>query len=61
MTCPVVVVRGHHDRICPADWAATVAGLGAPGSAAVSLTGGGHMVPLTHGADLATVLRRWMV
>src|SRR3712207_1001991 len=47
--CPVLVVRGVHDRICPADWAARV---GAP----VTLPVGGHMVPLTDGASVAEVL-----
>ncbi|MFW6775884.1 alpha/beta fold hydrolase [Nocardioides sp. CPCC 205120] len=46
VTCPVLVVRGPHDRICPADWAA---GLGRP----VTLPRGAHMVVSTHGADVA--------
>ena len=50
---PALVVRGRHDRICPPDWAALVAGRSGPGSRAVSLPAGGHMVPLTHGPLVA--------
>ena len=44
-----LVLRGRHDRICPADWAALVAGRAGPGSRSVTLASGGHMVPFTHG------------
>jgi pimeloyl-ACP methyl ester carboxylesterase len=47
--CPVLVVRGRHDRICPADWAEALA-------ETVTLPRGGHMVPRTHGELLAPVL-----
>src|SRR3954452_1894 len=47
--CPVLVVRGRHDRICPADWAEALA-------PTVTLPRGGHMVPRTHGGLLAPVL-----
>ena len=50
---PALVVRGHHDRICPADWAAALAGRAGAGSRAVTLAAGGHMVPLTHGELVA--------
>jgi pimeloyl-ACP methyl ester carboxylesterase len=54
---PVLVVRGRHDRICPEDWADTLAGLGhAPGSRAVSLAEGAHMVPRTHGPLVASAM-----
>ena len=49
--CPVVVVRGLHDRICPADWAESLA-------PTVTLPAGGHMVPLTHGRLVAEELAR---
>jgi pimeloyl-ACP methyl ester carboxylesterase len=49
--CPVVVVRGLHDRICPADWADSLA-------PTVTLPAGGHMVPLTHGRLVAEELAR---
>jgi pimeloyl-ACP methyl ester carboxylesterase len=62
--CPVLVLRGPHDRICPADWAAALAGLahnpvGARPSCSVTLTGGAHMVPLTHGRLVARELERF--
>jgi pimeloyl-ACP methyl ester carboxylesterase len=40
--CPALVVRGRHDRICPERWAHSLA-------STVTLSAGGHMVPLTHG------------
>jgi pimeloyl-ACP methyl ester carboxylesterase len=49
--CPVLVVRGVHDRICSAEWAAQLA-------PTITLPAGGHMVPLTHGDRVAEVLRR---
>jgi len=55
--CPVLVVRGRHDRICPADWAEAVATCGAEGSRAVTLAAGAHMVPLTHGDRVAAAVR----
>lgn len=58
--CPVLVVRGPHDRICPAPWAEEVAGLAPPGSAAVTLRAGAHMVPRTHGSLLAEQVARWL-
>ena len=57
---PVLVVRGAHDRICPPDWAALLAGRSGPGSRATSLGAGGHMVPLTHGPALAEVVRAFL-
>jgi pimeloyl-ACP methyl ester carboxylesterase len=61
---PVVVVRGPHDRICPEDWALQVAEAGprggSPRSAAVTLPAGAHMVPITHGPDLARVVERFL-
>ena len=47
--CPAVVVRGRHDRICPEDWARSLA-------RTVTLPAGGHMVPLTHGDLVARAL-----
>jgi pimeloyl-ACP methyl ester carboxylesterase len=55
--CPVLVVRGHHDRICPEDWARELVALSPPASRAVTLDRGAHMVPLTHGDMLAAVVR----
>ena len=62
--CPVLVLRGPLDRICPEDWAADLAEL-ARGpvadqpSRAVTLAGGAHMVPLTHGRLVARELERF--
>ena len=55
--CPVLAIRGRHDRICPADWAAAVVvAAGGAGSRSVTLPAGGHMVPLTHGPLVGPVL-----
>jgi pimeloyl-ACP methyl ester carboxylesterase len=48
---PALVVRGRHDRICPADWARSLA-------PAETLGAGAHMVPLTHGDQLAPLVQR---
>jgi pimeloyl-ACP methyl ester carboxylesterase len=40
--CPVLVVRGRHDRICPSDWASSL-------TVDVITIPGAHMVPWTHG------------
>ncbi|GAA5106518.1 alpha/beta hydrolase [Alloalcanivorax gelatiniphagus] len=58
--CPVLVVRGRHDRICPEDWAADLAGCAPPGSRALTLPRGAHMVPITHGGLLAETLATWL-
>jgi pimeloyl-ACP methyl ester carboxylesterase len=52
VACPVVLVRGAHDRIAPADWLRTLVGTG-PGRVVVQLPAGAHMVPLTHPELLA--------
>jgi pimeloyl-ACP methyl ester carboxylesterase len=56
LDCPVLVVRGRHDRICPEDWADQLVASAPAGSRVVTLARGGHMVPLTHGEMLAAVL-----
>ncbi len=53
---PILVIRGPHDHIAPADWVAEVARRGGPGSRDVTLSEGAHMVPLTHGALVAEVV-----
>jgi pimeloyl-ACP methyl ester carboxylesterase len=55
VACPVLVVRGRHDRIAPADWAAALAAV-APQGRARTLPAGGHLVPITHPAALAAVV-----
>ena len=52
VTCPVLVVRGRHDAICPADWAAKLAAA-APDGTAATLPEGAHMVPITDPRALA--------
>jgi pimeloyl-ACP methyl ester carboxylesterase len=53
--CPVLVLRGRHDRICSADWADAVA-RAAPRGTTRSLPFGAHMVPITHGRLVARVI-----
>lgn len=59
--CPVLVVRGPHDRISPEDWTESLTrrpGAGravAPIRHSVTLDAGAHMVPYTH-ADAVAVL-----
>jgi pimeloyl-ACP methyl ester carboxylesterase len=52
VACPVLVVRGRHDRIAPADWVSALAALALQGRA-VTLPAGAHMVPVTHPGALA--------
>jgi pimeloyl-ACP methyl ester carboxylesterase len=52
VTCPVLIVRGRNDAICPADWAAALAEA-APRGRADTLPAGAHMVPITHPDALA--------
>ena len=57
--CPVVLVRGAHDRIAPRDWLRSLAEVGTGTRAVrrvVELGAGAHMVPLTHPDLLARVL-----
>ncbi len=49
--CPVLVVRGVHDRIAPDDWCRAL-------GPSVTLSGGAHMVPITDGALLAAEVLR---
>jgi pimeloyl-ACP methyl ester carboxylesterase len=49
---PVLVVRGRHDRIAPADWCSSL-------GPTVTLPVGAHMLPLTHGDLLAAQVDRW--
>lgn len=52
---PVVVVRGARDALCPADWAAHLAG-SAPRGRLVELPGAAHMTPQTRPAEVAGLL-----
>lgn len=53
--CPVVLVRGAHDRIARRDWLETLARSGRD-RVVVELPRGAHMVPLTHPVLLASRL-----
>jgi pimeloyl-ACP methyl ester carboxylesterase len=53
---PVTVVRGTSDRLCPADWARTVADAAGPGTWLVELPGAAHMTPQTRPDAVAAVL-----
>lgn len=55
VTCPVLVVRGRHDAICPADWAAELAAATGRGFSE-TLHGGAHMLPVTHPDALAATI-----
>jgi len=52
---PRLVLRGRHDQIAPLDWCRRLA----PDDT-VTLDAGGHMIPLTHGADVARAIDRWL-
>lgn len=59
--CPLLVIRGRHDRICPDDWAAGLAALTRdPRSRSATLADGGHMVPLTHGRLVGSAIDRFL-
>jgi len=49
--CPVLVVRGRDDAICPAGWAAALAAAAPRGTA--ETVAGAHMIPITHPDALA--------
>jgi pimeloyl-ACP methyl ester carboxylesterase len=53
VTCPVRVVRGRHDRLCPRSWAESV-------GPTVTVEAGAHMVPLTHGELVAAQLVQFL-
>jgi pimeloyl-ACP methyl ester carboxylesterase len=52
---PVTVVRGSRDALCPADWAAALAGA-APHGRLVELPGAAHMTPQTRPGEVAALL-----
>jgi len=57
--CPVLVLRGRHDRIAPHDWITAVAAT-TPNGHCQSLTAGAHMVPLTHPETLAAIISTFL-
>ena len=52
---PVTVVRGTRDRLCPHDWAATLAA--APDGRLVGLQGAAYLTPMTHPEQVAALPR----
>lgn len=52
---PILVLRGRHDRIAPEDWCRRLAG-----DDVVTLQAGAHMIPLTHGPDVARAITAWL-
>jgi pimeloyl-ACP methyl ester carboxylesterase len=53
---PVTVVRGTRDRLCPHDWASSLAAV-PPDGRLVEISGAAHMTPQTHPDEVAGVLR----
>jgi pimeloyl-ACP methyl ester carboxylesterase len=56
--CPVLVVRGQHDRTAPQQWADDLADRGR--GAVWTLPGGAHMRPLTHPDELVGRVRTFL-
>lgn len=59
VTCPVLIVRGHYDRISPTDWISALAAA-APQGRAHTMPMGGHMLPITHPEALADVIAEFV-
>jgi pimeloyl-ACP methyl ester carboxylesterase len=57
--CPVLVLRGRHDRICPPGWADALTSGWAPRTAR-TVPAGAHMVPLTHGSLVAQSVEHFL-
>lgn len=59
---PVLLLRGPHDAIAPADWLAALARSGPPGArrTAVTLERGAHMVPSVQGGLVAEQVARFL-
>ncbi|HEX2175203.1 MAG TPA: alpha/beta hydrolase [Nocardioidaceae bacterium] len=69
LTCPILFLRGAHDRIAPEDWLDRLAARrrrtsGTDDTEAVSvpatLPAGGHMVPLTEPELVAAAIKRFL-
>lgn len=57
--CPILLVRGAHDHICPPAWLDRLAGRSGHAMIA-TVPGAAHMVPLTHPRELAAALRPFL-
>jgi pimeloyl-ACP methyl ester carboxylesterase len=69
VTCPILLVRGAHDRIAPRRWVDGLASLRRgtlpgdgkpPPSTIASLRTGAHMIPLTHPRLVAAEISRFL-
>jgi pimeloyl-ACP methyl ester carboxylesterase len=58
--CPVLVLRGRHDRICTRTWADALVAVSPARVRATTLPAGAHMVPLTHGPLVAGEVARFV-
>lgn len=58
LPCPILLVRGAHDHICPAAWLGRLARRSGH-AVVVTVPAAAHMVPLTHPRELAAVLARF--
>src|SRR4051812_22839012 len=54
--CPVLVLRGRRDRICPEEWSRALASLPDSGTA-TTLAAGAHMAPITHAGLVASAVQ----
>lgn len=59
VACPVLVLRGRYDRICPEDWAAQLGD--SERRSATTVPVGAHMLPLTHGERVAAHIEAWQL
>jgi len=57
--CPLLVLRGVHDRIAPQSWADRLTAR--PGARGETLLVGAHMLPVTHPHELVEPVRRFVL
>jgi pimeloyl-ACP methyl ester carboxylesterase len=59
MDCPLLVVRGERDPLCPPEWADELAGL-APNGRAEVMPGAAHAAHYSHPRELAGLVRAFL-
>lgn len=59
MRCPLLVVRGDRDPLCPQDWAEELARLARHGRSEV-IRGAAHATHYSHPGELAALVRRFV-
>ena len=59
MACPLLIVRGERDPLCPQDWAEELARLAPRGRLAV-VRGAAHAAHYTHPSELAALVRGFL-